>query len=88
MIPIKEHGLIGEVLVAQRKSDEHSMQRLLRLPSGKSARSTYGSIKTYDEHYGFTFTLAQMHQGKQNRHNERSHFNMKLPPCAPVAFLA
>jgi hypothetical protein len=34
--PIKEHGLIGEVLVAQRKSDEHSMQRLLRLPPEKA----------------------------------------------------
>jgi mevalonate pyrophosphate decarboxylase len=64
MTPIKGHGLIGEVLVAQRRSDEHSMQRLLRLPSGKSARSTYGNIETHEEHYGFAFTLAQMPSGQ------------------------
>src|SRR5262245_894425 len=42
--PIKEHGLIGEVLVAKRKSDEHSMQRLLRLPP-ETPDQPYGSIK-------------------------------------------
>jgi hypothetical protein len=46
------------------KSDQYSKQRLLRLPPVKVPESTYGSIKTHEEHYGFAFTLAQMHQGK------------------------